>query len=282
MVDALVVEGIRVELGGAVLLDDVGYTVARGELVGLVGSSGSGKTLACRAAMGMIDLTPGVVAGTVRVSDGERAHAPYQATLGAGRRARDRAFGILRGRVVGYAPQDAPAALDPYARVGGQVAAAARLGGADPRPAAWLVRAGFTAQQADRVASAWPHELSGGMAQRVIVAQALARGSRFLLADEPTTGLDAPLQVEVLAELRALVEREGLGVLLVTHDLRALRRFADRVVVMDAGRVVERLTADQLGRAQAATAPARALLDAALGLTGRDAVAGAPADGRAP
>ncbi|MEZ4238137.1 MAG: ATP-binding cassette domain-containing protein [Myxococcota bacterium] len=265
MADALVVDGICVRLGDHVLLDDVSYAVARGEVVGLVGSSGSGKTLACRAALGMVDLAPGVVAGTVTVSDGARTHSPYDGLHGRGRRARDRAFRVLRGAVVGYAPQDAVGALDPFARVGAQVRGAARLAGRDADPVPWLLRAGFARPDAVRVAGCWPHQLSGGMAQRVVMAQSLARGSRFLLADEPTTGLDAPLQLQVVAELRGLADREGLGVVLVTHDLRMVRRFADRVVVMDRARVVETLTAAELAAGAAASDAGQALFAAALG-----------------
>lgn len=251
----LELRGIVVRLREHALLRGVDLDLRPGELVGLVGSSGSGKTLTCRVLLGMVDLAPGVCAGSLVVSDGRVARAPYDGILGAGRRVRDRAFAPLRGASIGYLPQDATASLDPYARVGRSVAQAARLAGADPRPDGWLERAGFDPADVARVIDAWPHQLSGGMAQRVIVAQALARGSRFLLADEPTTGLDAPVQRRVLAELRALVDGVGIGVLLVTHDLRALVDVADRIAVMDAGVVVETRTPDEL-RAGAASTPA--------------------------
>lgn len=263
----LALRSLTVRTGDRVLLHDVSLGCETGTIVGLVGSSGSGKTLTCRAILGMVDLEPGVVAGELLLADGPRVHRPYAACLGAGRRARDRAFRDVRGALIGTLPQEAVSALDPYTRVGRQVTQAARLAGLGPDPVPWLVRAGFSASEAARVAAAWPHHLSGGMAQRVVIAQALARGGRFLLADEPTTGLDAPLQHHVLQLLRRLAD-DGLGVVLVTHDLRSLADVADRVVLMDAGRVTEELTPQALRSGIARSDAGRRLLDAGIGETG--------------
>lgn len=254
----------EVRQGERVLLHDVTLECGPGAIVGLVGSSGSGKTLTCRVLLGMVDLQPGVVRGELVVFRGDRELRPYTGCLGAGRRARDRAFREIRGDVMGILPQDAPSALDPYARVGRQIAAAARLAKTSPDPVPWLVRTGFSPVEAARVAAAWPHQLSGGMAQRVVVAQALARGSRFLLADEPTTGLDAPLQRRILRLLRQLAD-DGLGVLLVTHDLPSLAEVADRVLLMDGGRVTEELTPIELRSGVARTGPGQSLLGAGIG-----------------
>ncbi|MEQ1503154.1 MAG: ATP-binding cassette domain-containing protein [Myxococcota bacterium] len=259
--DRLTLRGLRIDHRGRTLVDGVSLDWAVGSVVGLVGSSGSGKTLTCRALVGMVDLDPGVVAGVLGVHLGPVVHQPQ---LGGTRAARDRAFRPLRGAVVGYLPQDAPATLDPFARIGAQVASAARLGRVDADPQRWLIDAGFSPSDAARVAAGWPHQLSGGMAQRVGIALALARGSRLLIADEPVTGLDAPLQRRVLRELRALADR-GVGVLLVTHGLRALIDLADQVVVMDAGRVVETLTPGALRAGIAASGPAQRLVAAGIG-----------------
>jgi ABC-type dipeptide/oligopeptide/nickel transport system ATPase component len=121
----------------------------------------------------------------------------------------------------------------------------------------WLGRAGF--EHPEEVANLFPHELSGGMAQRVCIALALARGSRFLIADEPTTGLDPTVQRAILDELRRTA-RNGVGILLITHDLGIVSSYADHVVIMSEGQVVEQLPAAQL--AQAKSDQARALLAA--------------------
>jgi ABC-type dipeptide/oligopeptide/nickel transport system ATPase component len=164
---------------------------------------------------------------------------------------------------VGYLAQDARAALDPLWTVGRQVEEALRLGGTDGSAAAWLSRAGF--RDPGPVLPLHPHQLSGGMAQRVGIALALARGSRFVLADEPTTGLDPTVQEEILEEIRRTAG-SGVGILLITHDLRLVPRIAHRVVIMHAGRVRETLDA---GALQAARSPeARALLAATARVAG--------------
>lgn len=256
----LVLRQLVVRAGDRTLVDGVDLRLAPGELVGLVGASGSGKTLTCRALLGLVDLVPGVVSADLVVPTPGGPRQPYAACHGAGRRRRDRAFRGVRGDVVGFLPQQAAAALDPLLRVGAQVALAASLSGRGPSdPAAWLVRAGFPGDDAARVAELWPHQLSGGMAQRVVIAQALARGSSFLVADEPTTGLDAPIRQRLVRALRQLAD-DGLGVLMVTHDLALLAGVADRVQLMDAGRIVEHWD----GPPQAATSePGRRLLAAA-------------------
>jgi ABC-type glutathione transport system ATPase component len=253
---------LRVEARGAkrALVDDVSLEVRAGELVALVGASGSGKTLTCRALVGMVDLHPGVVSGEMRVSLDGLHLAPYKTCLGKSSRDRDRAFAPIRGSVVGYLAQNARAALDPLFTVGRQVRASATLrGDGQSNPTPWLERAGFS--HPDQVVSLYPHELSGGMAQRVVIAQALARGSQFLLADEPTTGLDPTVQAGILAELKRLRD-EGMGILLVTHDLRILPSLADRILVMHEGQLVESLTPTALASGTVMTDQAQRLVDA--------------------
>ncbi|MFZ5475513.1 MAG: ATP-binding cassette domain-containing protein [Myxococcota bacterium] len=222
----LVARGLRVAAGDRVLVHDASFRVGGGELVALVGSSGSGKTVTARALVGLLPFSPGRVAGELVLRDDD-------ATL---RPSTEADFRVVRGAWVGLLWQDARGALDPLWTVGRQVEEAARLSGAAEPVAAWLGRAGFA--DAARVARLYPHELSGGMAQRAAIAVALARRSRFLVADEPTTGLDPSVQRGILAGLRGLCE-SGIGVLFITHDLRILPGFADRVLVMDGGRIVE-------------------------------------------
>lgn len=269
MPDARVVlEGLRIQAGERALVDGVGFHLEAGEILALVGASGSGKTLTARSLLGLPGPHPGVVAARLEVVADGRVHRPYAALAGAGhpaRRARavEEAFQAIRGAVVGLLPQDARGGLDPLRTVGRQVADVARLA-ASPVPAAeWLRRAGFRAPE--EVLALHAHQLSGGMAQRAAIALALARGSRFLVADEPTTGLDPTVQQEILEEV-ARTAAAGVGVLLITHDLRIVPRLARRVVVMHGGRMVETLPA---GRLREARSPeGRALLEATARVAG--------------
>lgn len=261
MGDAIYLRDLRIEAADRVLVDGVSLTCQAGELVAVVGASGSGKTLTCRSLLGLVDVVPGVVRADLTVLVDQIRHQPWLEGLGRSRRARDRAFRGIRGGIVGYLPQHAGAALDPTQRVGPQVSGAARLGGQPDAPEPFLEQAGFGPTDAAQVVERFPHELSGGMAQRVAVAQLLARGSRFVIADEPMTGLDAPVQQRLAGHLRRLAER-GLGVVVVTHDLRLVHEIADRVVLIDQGRVAERFTHAELSRGLVTTEAGRRLLKA--------------------
>lgn len=226
MADALVAEHLRIVAGTRAVVEDASLRVGAGEIVALVGASGSGKTLTARALLGLVPFAPGLVSGRVTVTVDGRTHYPST----------EANFRVLRGGAVGLLWQDARGALDPLRTVGAQILAASRLTGVRVRPGDALARVGFP--DPDRVARLYPHALSGGMAQRAALAVALARKSRFLCADEPTTGLDPAVQRGILAHL-ADIAATGVGILFVTHDLRLLPNFAHRVVVMDAGRTVE-------------------------------------------
>lgn len=219
------------------VLSGVSFSVATGELVAIVGPSGSGKSALLRALLGLLPFRPGLTGGRVLV-DGV-ATEPER----------------LRGRVVSKLYQDARGSLDPLSTV----AASIRRAGGDPLPS--LRRAGF--DEPIHVATRYPHELSGGMAQRAALAVALAAGSPVLLCDEPTTGLDAPVQREIVQGLRGLREH---AVVLVTHDLELVDRACDRVYVLDGGRVV-----DEGARPSALVGPGRALWEATLALRRRRA-----------
>lgn len=259
--DAIELRGLRIRAGDRVLVDDVSLELRAGQVVGLVGSSGCGKTLTALSLLGLVDLQPGVVSADLAIHHDGATHRPWSEVLDGDDRARHRAFAPIRGRILGYLPQDARNALDPLFRVGRQVrdAAALRLGDADQDARPWLRRAGL--QDPERVERLYPHELSGGMAQRVVIAQALARGSRFLLADEPTTGLDPTVQRGLLEELRDLATA-GIGILFITHDLRILPGFADVVLVMENGRVVETTTPMKLQSGDVESAAGRQLVAA--------------------
>lgn len=226
MADELVAEGLRIVAGAQTLVYDATLRVGAGEIVALVGPSGSGKTVLARALLGMLPFSPGRVTGTLTVTvDGRTATPRTEAE-----------FRPLRGGAIDLLWQDARAALDPLRTIGAQVSAASRLTGLPAAPEAALARAGFG--DPARVAHLYPHVLSGGMAQRAAIAVALARKSRFLVADEPTTGLDPSIQRAILTQLRLLASA-GVGLLFITHDLRLLPDFATRVLVMEEGRIVE-------------------------------------------
>ncbi len=211
---------------------DVSLTVAVGEIVALVGESGSGKSMACLAAMGLIDSSAGpVVKGEILLEGTD--------VLSLGSRERR----SLAGRELAMIFQDPMTALNPYINVGWQVAEVFRIhrdmGRRDSwrEAVAWLDRVGLS--DAAVVATRHPHELSGGMRQRVIIAMALACEPKVLFADEPTTALDSNHTIGILRLIRELTHELGTAVLLVTHDLTLARHVADRVVVFYAGEVVE-------------------------------------------
>ncbi len=237
---------LRIEAPGRTLVHDASFGVRAGELVALVGHSGSGKSVTARALLGLLPFFPGRVAGEVWV-DGQPCKTEAD-------------FARVRGARVALVPQDGRGGLDPLWRVGRTIREAARLAGVDEDPLPWLEAAGFSTP--GPVATCFPHELSGGMAQRAAIAAALARKSAVLIADECTSGLDVSVQRTVLQRLRKLAD-DGGGVLLITHDLRLLPGFADRIVVMDEGRTVE-----EAPRLEALVGAGRVLVEATRQIAG--------------
>lgn len=229
-VDHLCVEFVRPE-GRLRALDEVSFDLSAGEMLGVVGESGAGKSLTGAAINGLLDPPGRVAAGEVRF-DGRRIDALPESAL---RR--------LRGKEIGAIFQDPNAALNPLFSVGDQLVETLRthlaLDGPQARQRALelLRETGLTAPEL-RLGQ-YPHQLSGGMRQRVVMALAMAAGPRLLIADEPTTALDVSVQAQVLAWLRRLCDQQGLAVMLVTHDMGVVSQVCDRVAVMYAGRVVE-------------------------------------------
>jgi len=242
VLDDLVIEAELPGGGRRRLVDGVGLRLDAGRITVLVGASGSGKTLTARSLIGLVPVRPGIVNGTLEIAVDGTVHRPLRT-----------GFEGLRGAVVGYLAQDARGSLDPLWPIGRQVVEALRLAGRTEDPLPWLRKAGLP--DAERVERLFAHELSGGMAQRVAIALALARGSRFLVVDEPTTGLDPSIQEGILDELLEL-KAEGVGVLFITHDLRLVPRLGDQLLVMHAGRIVEDLPTSQLSRIEAPEAVA--------------------------
>lgn len=231
MAEHLRLADLRIEAHDRCLLHLTALDVAAGAITACIGPSGAGKSLLARALLGRTLARPGFTEGTLSWQIGDTTHE--RALRGPGL---DAPHPGLHGPVVAYIPQHAAAALDPMlpvARLVGDVAARWRPK-PDPRP--WLTAAALDASPA--LLALRPHQLSGGMATRVVVAQALARGSRFLLADEPFSNLDPIGASEVERSLRALTA-QGVGVLLITHDLHRIAPAVDHLVVVEAGTVGE-------------------------------------------
>ncbi|MEV4253921.1 ABC transporter ATP-binding protein [Spirillospora sp. NPDC049652] len=229
--------------------------VRPGEIVGLVGESGSGKTQTAFAILGLLPDGGRVAAGSVIVSSVETVGLP------------ERRHRALRGGRVAYVPQEPMSNLDPATTIGAQLTEPMRhvlhLSRAEARAKALDLLRQVEIGAPERVYRSYPHEISGGMAQRVLIAGAMACDPVLLIADEPTTALDVRVQAEVLGLLRRLRDERGLGVLLVTHDLGVVADLCDRVAVMEGGRIVE--SGDTERTLTAPAAPyTRTLLDAVL------------------
>lgn len=221
----------------------VDLDVHPGEIVGLVGESGSGKSQTAFSILGILPEGGRVARGSITVNGREAA--------GMG----ERDHRALRGRTVGYVPQEPMSNLDPAFTIGSQLMEPIRhhLGLTRKEAAARALELLRLVEIPDpeRTLRLYPHEISGGMAQRVLIAGAMSCDPELLIADEPTTALDVRVQAEVLGLLRRLQKERGLGVLLVTHNLGVVADICDRVAVMNTGRIVETGTTEQvLGRPQ--------------------------------
>jgi ABC-type dipeptide/oligopeptide/nickel transport system ATPase component len=238
----LEVQDLAVEfqtLGGVVhAVNGVAFQVNRGETVAIVGESGSGKSVTALAVMGLIDKPGRITGGNIRFEGRSLVSLP------------ERDYRELRGNDLAMIFQDPLLSLNPAFRVGAQVAEAVRAHSdvsqevASKRAEDLLGLVGIPSP-AERVRS-YPHELSGGMRQRVMIAMAIANDPTLLIADEPTTALDVTIQAQVLEVLKAAQRETHAALLLITHDLGIVAGLADRVVVMHAGRVVEEGTVDQI------------------------------------
>ena len=231
----LSVQNLSVEFptrrGNLLALDGVGFDIAAGEILGVVGESGAGKSLTGTAIIGLLE-PPGRVCGGQILLNNMRID-----TL------RGDAMRPIRGKQIGAIFQDPLTTLNPLYTIGRQLKETIQthlgLSDRDARARAikWLEEVGIPAA-AQRIDS-YPHEFSGGMRQRVVIALALCAEPKLVIADEPTTALDVSIQAQIIALLRALTRDHGTAVMLVTHDMGMIAETADRVAVMYAGRVVE-------------------------------------------
>ena len=227
----LEIRNLRVSFSGFTAVDGVDLAVAPGELLGIVGESGSGKSVAMMALMGLIDA-PGVVSADALRFDGQDL-----LTMNAAQRRR------IIGRDIAMVFQDALNSLNPSHTVGNQVREVLKvhlgLRGAALEARVLQLFERVEIPAAKSRLDAYPHEMSGGMNQRVMIAMAIACEPRLLIADEPTTALDVTIQAQVMALLKKLQAEQGMSLVLITHDLAVVAEMAKRVAVMYAGQVVE-------------------------------------------
>jgi peptide/nickel transport system permease protein len=239
----LVLEDLRVAYpkadgGESVVVDGVSLEISRGQVLGLVGESGSGKSQTAFSILGL--LPPNADVSATRMEFGG------QELEGLSRAAMNK----LRGRHMAYIPQEPMSNLDPSFKIGSQLVEPIRqhlglsAGEAKQRALGLLERVGIP--DPPRVFDSYPHEISGGMAQRVLIAGAVSCDPELLIADEPTTALDVTVQAEVLDLMRSLQQERNMGMILVTHDFGVVADICDHVAVMQTGKVVESAPAQEL------------------------------------
>jgi len=237
------VEGLTTELGGrgrdqrpVRVCDDLGFSIRRGETMALLGESGCGKSMTALSLMRLLPLSGRIVAGSVLLDGTDLLSLP------------ERDMRRVRGGRMGMIFQEPQTSLNPVLTVGAQIAEAVRVhegrsGSTGMRRVVELLEAVGIPDPARR-AGEYPHQLSGGMKQRVMVAMALAGDPQLLIADEPTTALDVTIQAQVLQLLKGLQRETGMAVLLITHDLGVVAETSDRLAVMYAGQIVEQASSE--------------------------------------
>jgi peptide/nickel transport system ATP-binding protein len=235
--------GVTVGTAAIPLVQGVSFTLGR-EKLAIVGESGAGKSTVGRALMRL--LPPSLRMSADRLSFGD-------IDLLA---ASERQMMTLRGRRIGLILQDPKYSLNPVIPVGEQIAEAWRLhhpeaaGARETRERTLAILEAVQIRDPKRVARFYPHEVSGGMGQRVMIAMMLIAGPDVVIADEPTSALDVTVRLEVLNLLDELIVSRGLGLILISHDLNLVRRFCDRVMIMYAGRAIETLPAKELEKSE--------------------------------
>ncbi len=231
----LSVSHLRVEFptrhGTLVALDDISFDIAPGEILGVVGESGAGKSLTGASIIGLLDPPGRIAGGEIRFEGRRIDNLPYEEM----RR--------VRGRSIGAIFQDPLTSLNPLYTVGQQLVETIRthltMSEADAKLRAIRLLEETGIQAAEQRIDHYPHQFSGGMRQRVVIALALAAGPKLVVADEPTTALDVSVQAQIIALLRRMCREHGAAVMLVTHDMGVIAETCDRVAVMYAGRIAE-------------------------------------------
>lgn len=248
----LEIENLTIEFGTKRVLDRVSMSVERGKVLGIVGESGSGKTMTALSVMGLLSSDATVADGSIRLDRRELL------TM------KEKELAAVRGNDAAMIFQEPMTSLNPAMRVGKQVGEALRLhirtqvgrengGGTQVKPNREEIKrrvldvfAKVRLPEPERVYRSYPHELSGGMRQRVMIAMGIICRPSYLLCDEPTTALDVTTEKQILKLIEEIKKEYNMGIVFITHDLKLLRGFADEVAVMSQGKVVERATPEEL------------------------------------
>ncbi len=235
----LSVRNVSISIGPLCPLDGISFDLDEGEILGIVGESGSGKSLTAMSVIGLLPLIGGEVKLGSIVFDGVElvglADAPYRR---------------LRGKRIALISQNPMTSLDPIIKIGDQIDQMSLLHLGLSAPAARARSLDLIRQlripDAETIHGAYPHQLSGGMKQRIVIAMALAADPELIIADEPTTALDVTIQAQIIQIMVELVRERGLALMLITHDMSVVAQACDRVVVLYAGRVAESNAVDAI------------------------------------
>jgi peptide/nickel transport system ATP-binding protein len=230
---------VTVSIGALTPLDRIAFSIESGEIVGVVGESGSGKSLTAMAVMGLLQLIGGrITSGAVRFAGLELNRLP------------ERDYRALRGRRIALISQNPMTSLDPIRRVGEQIDQVSTihlgLGAEQARLRSVEMMRQLRIPEADVVHGNYPHQLSGGMKQRIVIAMALTADPELIVADEPTTALDVTIQAQIIQIMVEMARRKKVALMLITHDMGVVAQACDRVVVLYAGRVAEIGTVERI------------------------------------
>jgi len=228
----LSVRDLGVAFGAVQPLSGVSFSVSKGETLGIVGESGSGKSLTAMSVMGLLPLIGGrITGGSIEFDGADVTKLP------------ERAYRKLRGGKIGLITQNPMTSLNPLQKIGPQVDDVAKLHlgmtGAEARARTVEILGTLRIPEPALICDRYPHQMSGGMKQRIVIAMALAADPDVLIADEPTTALDVTVQAQIIRLLDDLVKERNLALVLITHDMSVVAQTCDKVVVMYAGRAIE-------------------------------------------
>ena len=239
MSSLLAVRDLCVGIGSLKLLDGISFDLRKGEILGVVGESGSGKSITAMTVIGLLPLLGGrVLSGSINFDGAELTTLP------------ESAYRSLRAKRIALIMQNPMTSLDPIVTVGKQIDQVARMhlamSAAAAREHSIALMQQLRIPEASAVYHQYPHQLSGGMKQRIVIAMALAANPDVIIADEPTTALDVTIQAQIVQILVELVRDRDLALMLITHDMGVVAQTCDNVVVLYAGRVVESSTVDRI------------------------------------